>query len=196
MAKTVGNKNERRRNYFIDKRFQTKFILKFCSLHILASLLTGVFIFLLNRETKTVAFDDLELVVKSTSDFILPILLQILVVVSLFIGAATIGVILLISHQIAGPLYRLTLELNRIKLGDLSVPIHLRTKDQMQKAANESEQMRIALRESVGSMKKSWFAIRAELQVLRSGLTDEKKRQRLDQETASLDAELTRFKTE
>ena len=196
MAKVVGRKGERRGNYFIDKHFQAEFVLKFCLLNILASLLTGVLIFLFNRETKTVAFDNLELVVKSTADFILPILLQILVVVSLLIAVATVVVILLISHRIAGPLYRLTLELSRIRSGDLSVPIRLRTKDQMQKAANESEQMRIALRESLDSMKKSWLAVRTELQALRDTLTDEKKKQRLDKEAASLDAALARFKTE
>lgn len=187
---------ERRRKRFIDKRFQARFIIQFCALNVLASLLFGVLVYLLNRNTKTVAFDNLELVVKSTSDFLLPLLLQILFIVSFVIGVATIAVTLLISHQISGPLYRLTLELNRIKSGDLSVPIRLRAKDQLKKAADESEQMRVALQKSLSSAQKSGRAVKAELDALDGKSPNESQRRRLDQELASLNAELARFKTD
>lgn len=188
--------NERRRNYFIDKSFQTKFILKFCSLNILASLLTAVLIYFLNRKTQTVAFENLELVVKSTADFIFPILLQTLVIVSLFIGIATLVVILVTSHKIAGPLYRLTLELKKIKTGDLSSPIHIRTHDQLQKVVSEFEEMRTNFQRSIGSLRKNWMALRSEALLLKNTVRDENQRKRLEEKIGVIDAELERFKTE
>ena len=188
--------NERRKNYFIDKSFQTKFILKFCSLNILASLVTGGLIYYLNRQTKTVAFENLELVVKSTSDFILPILLEILVIVSLLVAIATMVVILVTSHKIAGPLYRLTLDLQKIKTGDLTSPIHIRTKDQLQKAANEFEEVRVHFRDSIGTLKKNWMTLRSDLLALKNSARDESQRKRLEKEIEVIDTELLRFKTE
>ena len=187
---------ERRSNYFIDKSFQTQFILKFCLLNILASLLTGVLIYVFNRQTKTVAFENLEIVVKSTSDFILPILLEILVVVSILVGGATIGVILFMSHKIAGPLYRLTLELEKMKAGNLSSPISIRAKDQLQKVACEFEQMRVGLRGSVDLLRRYWSAIRSPLLAFKETIKDENQRKSLEANMGEMDTELARFKTE
>ena len=189
-------KSNRRKNYFIDKSFQTKFVLRFCALNILTSLLTGGIIYYWNRKTKTVAFEGLELVVKSTADFILPLLLQALVIVSLFIAVATIVVILVTSHKIAGPLYHLTLELKKIKEGDLRSPIHVRTQDQLQKVADEFEAMRAFYGGSLGSIQKHWSALRPELTTLKNSVRDEKQRKRLEQEMGVIDTELARFKTE
>lgn len=177
---------ERRKNYFIDKSFQTKFILKFCSLNIFASFLIGVLIYLLNQQTKTVAFENLELVVKSTSDFILPILLGVLVIVSLLVGVAAIVVILVTSHKISGPLYHMTLDLQKIQSGDLSSPIHIRTHDQLQKVAAEFERMRVAFQGSILSLRKNWTAIRL----------DEGQKKRFENEIQRIDTELAHFKTE
>ena len=186
----------RRRNYFIDKSFQAKFILKFCALNILASLLTVALIYFLNRQTKTVTFEGLELLVKSTADFILPLLLQCVAIVALFIGVATIVVILVTSHKIAGPLYRLTIELKKIKAGDLSAPIHIRTEDQLQKVAEEFEEMRVAFRGSLDSLRKNWTALRPEILSFKNAVRDESQKKRLEKEIGVIDAELARFKTE
>ena len=60
--------NNKRRNYFIDKSFQTKFIIKFCMIVMVSSLLIGVFLFFLSRNLTTVAIENARVIVKSTSD--------------------------------------------------------------------------------------------------------------------------------
>lgn len=138
----------RRKNYFIDKGFQTKFILKFCSLVILGSFLIGLLIYLFNMQTTTVAFENLKIDVKTTADFILPIILQILIFVTSATAVASILVLIFTSHRISGPIYKIKNELKRIKGGDLSVPIQIRANDQLRELVNEFEELRLTLKKS------------------------------------------------
>jgi len=145
----------RRKTYFISGSFQKRFILKFCLLIAGASLLTGFFIYLFNRSTTTVAFEELRIAVKSTSDFILPITLQILTVTAFLAGAAVIFITLFTSHKISGPLYRLCTELEKMKQGDLSRKVKLRADDQIQDLASELDELRIRLKESIDALREN-----------------------------------------
>ena len=133
---------EKRKHYYIDKGFQTKFIIKFCAINIAASLAIGVLIYVLNRNTNTVAFENLKVVVKSTSDFILPILLQVLPLVTLLVSFATIVIALYASHKISGPLFRMNVEIEKMKQRDFTHPIRIRATDQLQAAAQALEELR------------------------------------------------------
>lgn len=186
----------KRRNYFIDKSFQTKFILKFCLLIASASLLTGIFIYWFNRQTTTVAFENLKVVVKSTSDFVLPIMSGVLVAVIFLAGIATIAITLFTSHKIAGPLYRLKVELTKIKSGDLSSTIRIRAEDQLQKVASEFEDLRLVLKGSIGTLRENWKPIKISLEKLKDKIKDEKEKEQIQDNIDKIDAELVRFKTD
>lgn len=185
----------RRRNYFIDKNFQTKFIIRFCLLIMLASLMTGALIYYFNMQTTTVAFENLKVVVKSTADFILPIMFQVIIIVTVIVGLATIAVTLFTSHKIAGPLYKLKMELGKMKEGDFSSPIRIRAKDQLQKVVSEFDGMRSNINKSMGTLKEAWSSIKAELSLLEREVKDEAKRKLLADSIKRLDSELARFKT-
>ena len=187
-------KMSRRRNYFIDRGFQFKFIVKFCALIIITSLLTGLLIYYFNRQTTTVAFENLKVVVKSTSDFILPIMLQILVVVTILVGIGTIIVTLFTSHKISGPLYRLGSDLEKIKAGDFSFEINVRSKDQLKKTVAEFNNMRRQLKDSIDLLKENWTPIKATLLKLQSEMKEEE-RKRLQKNINEIDSELSKFKT-
>ena len=62
----------RRRNYFIKKRFQTNFIIKFCALVAIGSIISGTIIYLMSRAALTTTFENSRLAIKSTADYILP----------------------------------------------------------------------------------------------------------------------------
>ena len=96
---------DRRKNYFIEKSFQTKFILKFCTLVVIGALLTISIVYFFAMRSTTVAIVNSSVVVKTTADFLLPALLQTVAVVMILIGLATIIVTLFTSHQIACLLY-------------------------------------------------------------------------------------------
>lgn len=133
---------QQRKQYFIDKKFQAKFILRFCLINIVACVLIGALVYYMNGQTNTVAFENLRVVVKSTSDFILPILLQVIVIVSVLVALATIVIVLLMSHRISGPLFGLTGQIRNLAKGDLSQPIRIRASDQLQQVAAELETFR------------------------------------------------------
>jgi len=137
----------RRKNYFIEKKFQAKFILKFCLLVIAGGLLTvGILYFLASRST-TVAFVNSRVVVKTTADFILPILIQTVAVVVIITGLATIFVTLFVSHKIYGPLYRFKKVMEKLAEGDFSEDFRLRHSDQLRELADTFNNMIAKLRE-------------------------------------------------
>ena len=187
---------EKRRNYFIDKSFQTKFIVKFCLLNIAASLLIGILIYVLNRQTNTVAFENLRVVVKSTADFIRPIMSLVIVIVTFFVAIATMIVVLFTSHRIAGPLYRLTVELEKIRAKDLSHSIRIRATDQLQRLARECEAMRAEYQQSMDKVKGTWSSIRAALLRSKDAPDQAQERRDLEQKIEVLTSELERFKTD
>ncbi len=188
--------DNRRRNYFIDKSFQGRFIIKFCLLSIGASLITAALIYYCNRQTTTLAFENLKVVTKSTSDFILPIILQILAGVAIVTAAATISVTLFASHRLAGPLYRLRMDLEKMKNGDLTKVVKFRTDDQLKNVAAEFDGLRVQLKESFGRLKKDWAPVKASLLKLRAISTDDAEKKRIDASIQAIDLELIKFKTE
>lgn len=190
------SRKNRRRKYYIDKDFQLSFIIKFCALIIITSLLTGVLIYYFNRQTNTVAFEDLKVVVKSTSDFILPIMVQILVIVTLLVGTGTVIIALFTSHRIAGPLYRLKTDLARMKQGDFSFDIRVRSKDQLKKIVSEFNDMRLGLKDSIGEVKKNWTSTKSSLAKHQSEIKDENEKKRLKESIERIDTLLGKFKIE
>lgn len=150
MNKPTSAKN-RRRNYFIKKEFQTKFILKFCLLIILACAVMGGLVYFLSTKTATTSFENLRLIVKSTSDFILPTLILSSLIATVLISLACIIVVLFISHRIAGPLYRLEKSLIEIGKGNLAVDVRLRKSDEIKALAASVNNMIRNLRDPLSS---------------------------------------------
>ncbi len=124
------DQRNRRRNYFIKKKFQASFILKFCLLLILACLIMSSISLLLTKKTVTTSFEGLRLVVKSTADYILPVLASSGVIAIVLVSLATIAVLLFISHRIYGPIYRLEKDVTEIGKGNLTMEVHLRQHDE------------------------------------------------------------------
>ncbi len=146
-------KKYKRRNYFIDKKFQTSFIIKFCLIVIFSSLAIGFLVIFLSRNFTTVAIENTQVMVKRTSDFIFPIMFQTLIIVNIFAALVAITLTLLTSHKIAGPLYRIKKEIERLKKGDLRANFKVRQKDQMQDLASSLVELTDSLRDKYGLLK-------------------------------------------
>lgn len=175
--------NYKRRNYFIDKEFQSKFILKFCLLIVAGGLLTmGILYFLALRST-TVSIVDSRVVVRTTADFILPLLIQTVAVVTVLVGLATIVVTLFVSHKIVGPLYRFKKVLEKMRAGDLSSNFHIRSYDQFQDLSSELNSGIDKVREQIKLVKGSLANLKA------------KKGNISDQDIEELDKNINYFKT-
>ena len=121
-----------RRQLFIDPSFQKNFIFKFCIIVILSSLLVAGIVLFLTQNSTTVAIEKTKVLVKPTSDFILPSLSVTLLIVTVFSALVVLLLTLIMSHKIAGPIFRLKREIDVMQSGDLSRNFNLRADDQLQ----------------------------------------------------------------
>ena len=143
----------RRKNYFIKKKFQVVFIIKFCILVIISVCISAGIIYALSRASMTTSFEDSRLVIKSTADFILPTVLLSSAVVIFCIGIATVIVTLFTSHKIAGPLYRMEKDVEEVASGNLKKKFHLRDNDELKGLADALEQMTQSLKADIHDLK-------------------------------------------
>lgn len=180
---------ERRKIYFIKKRFQTGFILKFCVLVIIGSIISGGIIYTLTRATVTTSFENCRLKIKSTADYILPAVLVSSAVVILSIGLSTVLVTLFTSHRIAGPLYRMEQDLQEVAAGDLTKKFHLRRSDEIKALAESLDMMTDSLRANVADIKQGLSELESVLQA-RPEVPAE-----LKEKIQNLKSALDRFKT-
>ena len=121
----------KRRNYFIKKDFQLRFILKFCAIVLVGGALSASLLLLLNRDTLTSSFTDSRLTIQNTWTAILPDVLMTGIITLILITLAAIAVTLFVSHKIGGPLFRLEQEVREIGEGNLARKVRFREKDQI-----------------------------------------------------------------
>ena len=148
------NVEEKRRNYYIARKFQRDFILKFCGLVALGALLSGAIVYAMSMATVSMAFERSRLVMKSTADYILPAVLLAGAVVIVLIGIAAVAVTLYASHRIAGAVYRMEKNLEQITYGNLKMRMHLRHDDQLKPLGVSIDVMAQVLRSRIIDAKK------------------------------------------
>jgi len=120
-----------RTNYFIKKGFQFNFALKFMFLIILeAALIAGLFM-CISGNTLTTGYENSILTVDNTSNFFFWPVLIVILITTIGIALAGMVVFIILSHRIAGPLYRFEKDLGEISYGDLTKRISLRKTDQL-----------------------------------------------------------------
>ena len=162
----MNKKNEapyKRKNFFIDKEFQSKFIFRFCSVVLGAGLITIGILYLLANQSTTVSIVDSRVVVRTTADFLLPVLIQTVVVVTIMASLATILLALFASHKIAGPLYRFQKAIRSMEGGDLSSDFHIRHLDQLQDLSTTFNSMIKKLRLEQNRIKINFVALKEKL---------------------------------
>ncbi|MFH1613423.1 MAG: methyl-accepting chemotaxis protein [bacterium] len=111
------NEKMKRTNYFIDKEFQFKYVLKIVIITLLtivytACIVGSAFLISLNE-----GLSFTQILLKHLSWMIILLIFNIVLVAIYF------------SHKIAGPLYRFEWALEKIAHGDLSIKVEIRKKD-------------------------------------------------------------------
>lgn len=127
----MANNKQRRKNYFIKKKFQAKFFVKFAVLLILeAALIAGLFMFI-SKDTLTTAYYGTELRLERTGAFFFVSFLTITLIVGTAIGITGIFIFMYLSHRIAGPLHRFEKTVEEARRGNLAHRAHLRKSDEL-----------------------------------------------------------------
>jgi len=153
----------KRRIYFIEKEFQARFILKFCLLVIVGGLLTVGILYLLAMRATTVSIVDSRVVVQNTANFILPVLIQTVIIVMVIVGLEVIAVTLFVSHKIAGPLYRFKKAIQALTEGDFSSEFKIRRLDQLQDLADAFNGMINKVRAELKALKYNFGSLKEKL---------------------------------
>ncbi len=132
---------ERRKKKYIKPLFQSRFILQFLSFMVLGFIVFSISVYIYSQQTLTTAFINSKLRVMSTGDFLLPTLLVTALMVTVLV-AIMLGIrLLLFSHKIAGPLYRLEQTANAVGSGKLNLQVRLRSGDELQDVAQSMDGM-------------------------------------------------------
>lgn len=147
-----NNIPNRRKNYYIKKKFQRDFILKFLALVIAGVLIFGGIIYFMSRSTLTTTFNDSRLAIRNTADYMLPFVLLSSIAVITIIGFAAIVMTLFVSHRIAGPLYHIGRDIDELASGNLSVRINLRGGDEIKELAGKLDNMARSLRSKAAAI--------------------------------------------
>jgi len=137
----VSSKSHKRRDFLIKKDFQARFIMHFFLLVIMGGFTSTGLLFLLSSGNLTSNFNNSHLSVKDTAIYLLPPIIYTNLVTMIIISCALIAVTLIISHKIAGPLFRFEKDVQLIAAGDLTHVIRLRRKDQLKRLSMDINQM-------------------------------------------------------
>ena len=176
-----------RKNYFIKKKFQTGFFVKFFAIiAVEAAAALGLFLYM-SKGTLTAGYSGYELKVARTTDFFLPSLLTANIVIVIITGIAGIVIMILVSHKIAGPLYRFEKVLDVIKHGDLSHRFSLRSSDELRELANGLNGFTEILDKKVSDIKTEIKEISEIAEKLENGIREKRL---TDEEIMSLAIEL------
>ncbi len=127
----------RRTNYFVKKSFQSRFSFRFALLIVLEALLIAALFLYASRGTLTTGYHGSELHIERTASFFCTAVLMISIIAGIAIWIVGMGVFIVFSHRIAGPVFRLQRVLESIGKGDLTHRIKFRDKDILQDLADD-----------------------------------------------------------
>lgn len=183
----------RRRNYFINKKFQTDFSIKFLVIIVIEAIMAvGLFLYL-SKGTLTTGYIGSELKISRTYDFFLPMLLLSNIIIVGVTGIIGIAVLIFMSHRIAGPMFRFEKVLDEISKGDLTYKFKLRQGDQFKELEKRINELTDILDSKAGNLKSGVTEISkmlSRLQTLASAHSTDKDFERLLQDISKKITEL------
>ncbi|MBI9086341.1 MAG: methyl-accepting chemotaxis protein [Desulfobacterales bacterium] len=148
--KKIGSQ---RRIYYIKKDFQFRFIFKFCLLVLAGGLVSTGILSFFSKGTLTSTFDNSRLVIEKTSIAILPAVVYTNLITLVLITVATVAVTLLVSHKLAGPMFRFEADLKMIGEGELTKKVRLRKEDQLKDLVGSLNDMTASLHGKVADIR-------------------------------------------
>ncbi len=143
----------KRRNYFINRKFQTDFAVKFL-LIIMVAVIAAVGLFLYDmRGTITVGYRGSMVDLDHSAKFFFPWLLTSTISIIIVMGIVAVLVLIFISHRIAGPLFRFEKVLSEINDGNLTLQFNLRENDQFKNLADRINALVASMDGKLGHIK-------------------------------------------
>ncbi len=148
-----------RKIYFINKRFQTRFILKFV-LAVMCWAVATVWVYssLVEKKLDALRYSS-HVDIKTTGDLLLPITLGTHLISFLLFAALLAYTMRSVMKKLSPPLYSIKKDLARIASGDLTSEVSLCKGEEFQELTSELELMRRGLRENFVLIKDRQLAL-------------------------------------
>lgn len=135
----------KRRNYFINKELQGKYIFQYFLLVAFGSLLFAVVFCFFSSNTLSIVYKDYHLQLGTTPGILFSRIINTQWVFILVGGSIMVLITLLLTHRIAGPFYRFERTLDLMNQKDLSQSITLRNKDEGKELAQKINSFNLQL---------------------------------------------------
>lgn len=129
-GKMNSHPHYQRRNYFINKEFQGRYIFNYFLLVTIGSLLFIAVFSFFSSNTLSIAYENYHLQLGVTPGILFKKILSTQWLVIVFGGGAVVLVTLVLTHRVAGPFFRFEKTLDEMIDGDISKKIILRQKDE------------------------------------------------------------------
>ena len=144
----------KRRNYFIKKDFQGKYIFSYFINVLAGSIIFALILSIISADTMTIIYDDNGVQLGRTP----LILLKELLIAhwALIVGGGILIIFgsMIFTHRIAGPLFRFEHTLDEMIQGNFSFKIYLRQKDESKEVAIKFNRLNEMLSNRFGEMKR------------------------------------------
>ncbi|EKD40563.1 MAG: hypothetical protein ACD_75C00011G0002 [uncultured bacterium] len=141
------------RKYFINRKFQLEFSFRFLLIIAAASIAVVLLFFYNARGTMTAGYMGTGVKLLQTGTYFLPSLVASTVVIVIFSCLTGAFAMIMLSHRIAGPIFRFNATMDELKAGDLTRRFNLRNKDHFKELADRINALSDAMDRKVGDIK-------------------------------------------
>ncbi len=162
------------RIYFIKKEFQARFIIKFCLIVILGTIISGIILYASTNQVLGNTYLESLNAIKVLNDNLISSLIYTSLITVITISIVTIVITLFASHKIAGPLYRLEKSTEAIGNGDFTIETRLRENDEVTGVASALNEMTGKLRSKMVDIKTDLEDVKESSAVMESAIKDKR----------------------
>lgn len=144
----------RRRNYFIKKDLQGRYIFSFFIFVIVGSILFSLIFSYLSFNTLTIVYKNYNLQIGKTPLILLKEILSAHWIFILTAGVSIVIISMFLTHRFAGPMYRFEKSVEEMITGNFNFEIRLRKKDEGKELAVKMNQLMNLISSKFGEMRK------------------------------------------
>lgn len=127
--------HNKRKIIFVDKSFQTKFILRIYGITLIAIILLAILFLVYSKNQFALNAINRLIDIRNSSEIITPLIIKITLIVAVIALLLVSYQFSIYSHKIIGPLYRFKRIFGHIKNGDMTTRIQFREKDELKEVA-------------------------------------------------------------
>jgi len=146
-------KTWKRRNFFIKKELQGKYIFSFFIFVILGSILYTAIFSMLSSNTISIVYKDNNLMIGRTSSILFMEMLKANWILILSGGIIVVIISVFLTHRFAGPIYKFERTIDGMALGNLDFHIRLRKHDEGKDLAEAINRLKNTLASNIDSMR-------------------------------------------